>query len=262
MIKFLKWWYTNSEGREYMTFTGCSQEDYIVVIITAILSAIIVIVYFMISYVAKKHSKNYPNSITKKYLNEIHKVFAFCALTGYGYLILSVFINPYKLRIVLLLILIIYSIRLLKSIKKSKVIDRIFQGEELIKEKLESYRKLAIRFSTEEEDGLITIKELSEVPYNIWSEWVNGVRYKREKHPQKNVYFITEMDPLKTKEGIALFGTQWHDCIEILTVLKGHLMELKQEGKIYKEGETFTYKPMEKHKPGAKVFSKYGVEFK
>lgn len=262
MIEFLKWWYTNSEGREYMTFMGCSLQDTPVIIITCLLCAAIVIIYMLISYEANKHAHKYPDSITKKYLNQLHKVFAFCAFTGYGYIILSAFINPYKLRILLLSILIVWSIKFLKSIKKSNVIDRIYQGEALMKEKYENYKMLSTKFTNEDANGFITMESLAIVPYEIWSEWINGVRYRRIKHPEKEVYFITEMDPEKTKDKLAVFATQWHNCIEEVKVVKGHLIDLSQDSKIYTKGEIVRYDYMKRHKPASKVFAVYEVEFK
>lgn len=138
----INWWYTNSDGNEYMTFLGCALNDEWVVWTTLILCSAIVLTYLNIALESYNQGKQYPNSITKRYLLDKTFVFVFCALSGYGYTVLSAFVNPYKFRIVMLGGLLFWSIKLLKSLKRRNIIERIYEGEKLIEEKVQAYRKL------------------------------------------------------------------------------------------------------------------------
>ena len=84
-------------------------------------------------------------------------------------------------------------------------------------------------FRSDEGDGLITFNDLKSYPFDVVNDLGNGVSFYRSFHPEKPVYFITDMDPAK---GIlvdgkltAVFGKQWHDCREIVSVINGHLIE-------------------------------------
>lgn len=261
MTEFFKWWYTNNEGLEYMTLLGCSMNDLPIVILTCLLSFIVLYQYAIIGRNAYKEAKKHPNSVTKSYLLDKTNVFVLCAVTGYGYTILSAFVNPYKLRILLLIILILWTYRFIKSAKNTKVLQRIFEAEKVVEQKLRDYGEMKAKFSADEGDGLITYNELLQTKFNTWIDLGNGVRFMRVLHPEKPVYFITVMNPETSPNNIAEFGLQWHDCRENCGVLKGHLIDLYDEDKIYKEGDIAHYKAFKKHKPVAKVFSIYEVEF-
>lgn len=260
MINFFKWWYTNEDGNEYMTLLGCSLNDLWVVGITVVLCALIVINYMKIARESYKQAKNYESSLTKNYLMNMTYVFVFCALSGYGYTILSTIINPYKFRIILLFVLVVWSERLASSVKKNKIISRIFEGEKLAQQKLLDYEIMKMKFKEDEGEGLITKKELARAEYNVWIDLGNGVRFMRVYKENVPIFYITEMNPDNSPNKIAEFGSQWHDCFEGCKVIKGHMIDLVNN-KEYKEGETANYEPFEKHKPISKVFSIYEVVF-
>ena len=117
------------------------------------------------------------------------------------------------------------------------------------------------RFSGDQGKTMITYKELSEFEFETWFPVSCGVRFKRVKHATKPMYFITEMDPSKTENGIAEFGIQKHDCKEFCKVKEGHLIEILERSKYYSKGEKVIYPAFYRHKPSASIFSVYGVEF-
>jgi len=129
------------------------------------------------------------------------------------------------------------------------------QSETLIKDVLN-------RFSTDQGKTVITYEELSNIAFDVWLHPSPGVRFKRVKHPEKPVYFITEMRPEETDDNIAMFGLHQHDCKEICEVKEGHLIEMLERNKSYTEGDKVFYPAFYRHKPCAKTFSVYRVEFK
>ena len=264
MIDFIKWWYSNSDGNEYMTLLGCALNDVPIVIITLILCGGIVATYLQIAFESYKQGKEYPNSITKRYLLDKTFVFVFCALSGYGYTILSAFVNPYKFRIIMLAILLFASVRLLKSLKNKNVIERIYEGEQLIEQKLLHYKLTKERWGSDDDNAnnLIKYKDQLNIEFNKWIEATEGVKYMRVYHPDYECYFITEMNPQETKNGIASFALHWHDSFEYCHIKEGHLVEMTQNLKEYKKGETVVYEPFNKHKPVSTKFSIFEVGFK
>ena len=116
-------------------------------------------------------------------------------------------------------------------------------------------------FTTDNSEDMITFKQLSNFRFNEEFDLGNGVVFKRVKHPTKEVYFITEMDPLKSTKKIAEFGKQKHDCKELCEVLEGELIEIREGFKRYEKGDIVVYPKNFIHKPSSSVKSKYGVEF-
>lgn len=261
MIDFFKWWYTNEDGTEYMTLLGCSVNDLFIVVTTCILSAVVLYQYTIIGISAYAEARKHPNSVTKRYLIDKTNVFIICGICGYGYTILSAFINPYKLRILLLFILIVWTYRFIGSAKRTKVLRRILEAEQIVTKKLNDYTLIKSKFTSDDGDGLITFEELSTTQFNIWIDLGNGVKFMRIMHPTKPVYYITEMNPEESPNEIAEMGIQWHDCNEKCKVLKGHMIDAYDNARTYEVGETAAYNPLKKHKPLAKFKSIYEVEF-
>lgn len=119
---------------------------------------------------------------------------------------------------------------------------------------------IARNYKEDDGDSLITYSELEQVPIGTEVDLKNGVRFVREYHPEKKVYFITNMDPAVSLKKKAVFGKQWHDCIEIVDVLDGHMIEMISK-KTYKKGATVLFPRFLMHKPASKIRSKLGVEF-
>ena len=108
---------------------------------------------------------------------------------------------------------------------------------------------------------MITYKELSNLPYNVWFPVSDGVSFIRVKDLEASVCYISELDPSETKDGKPTYGNQEHDCKEIVLVEKGELIETYERHKRYEEGDKVLYPKNFIHKPYSKVLSRYRVEF-
>lgn len=247
---FFKWWITDSEGREYMTLIQCSWNDpvWIWLFITSLM---VVAIYLFIGHHSLMKARKYPNSLAKNYLRQKRLVFVFCACTGYLMVAISVFLNPYKLRVLLNLILFFWSYRFYESMKKSNVVEGIYKAELKIKELQEKLYTKLFQSNIKESIG-------SDV---IWSieldKWIplEGIRFKVIERDNNKAISITECDPEST------FGLHEHpDLKESVEVLQGHLID-NHNNRYAGEGETIKYKKGELHEPSVKVFSRYKVTF-
>lgn len=256
------WFYKNSEGIEYMNLLHCAMGDYWVAYSIGTLCIAVFLTYLLIARESYIQGKLYNSSITKTYLQNNVRVFILCGLT-YVFVALSLYINLYKLRLIVLGILLYYSILLYNSVKNRGVIARIYEGEKLIEQKLLHYKLTKDKWGNidDEGDNLIKYKDQLKVEFNKWIDVNNGVKYMRIYHPDYEAYYITEMNPEKTKSGIAYFSMHWHDSIEYCNIKEGHLIEMTRNFKEYEKGENVIYKPFEKHKPVANKFSIYEVGF-
>lgn len=113
------------------------------------------------------------------------------------------------------------------------------------------------------DDGryMISYEQLSTMSFNEWFDSGRGVKFMRVYNPDFKVYYITEMNPKDSPTGVAEFGIQIHNCDEECEVLEGHLIEKLDRDKEYPKGKTVYYPAYYKHKPLARVKSKYGVAF-
>lgn len=111
------------------------------------------------------------------------------------------------------------------------------------------------------ENSLISHEVLNAFDFDKWYNAGKGVRFKRIKDGKKPLYFITEMNPSLTDDGVARFGVQEHDCKEIVTIIKGELIEPFEQNKNYVKDEIVIYPENYKHKPFAREESVYLVEF-
>lgn len=125
--------------------------------------------------------------------------------------------------------------------------------------KLKTVEEMTAVFKSDNGDGLITLDELKSISFGEKTGF-NGVEYVRTFNPEKEVYFITDMNPDKAPDKFPKFGFQWHNCKEDCKVLAGHLIELTT-GRTYEAGETVRYNPFQVHKPASKILSKFGVHF-
>lgn len=109
---------------------------------------------------------------------------------------------------------------------------------------------------------IINWKTLSSLEYNKWHVLEGrGVRFKRIKHPTKECFYRTELDPKKSNKNCAYFGYQTHDCKEVGKVISGSLVELVENSKKYEAGDYFIYPANFSHKPKSWEKSVYEVEF-
>lgn len=122
-------------------------------------------------------------------------------------------------------------------------------------------KSLEIMFANDSIDH-IKWKDLITVEFDKWIVLENrGVRFKRVFHPDKECYFLTEMNPELSDKEYAYFGLQVHNCKELGDVEIGHVIELTENRKEYVKGDNFIFPKDFRHKPIAYIFSLYGVEF-
>lgn len=122
-------------------------------------------------------------------------------------------------------------------------------------------KSLEIMFANDNIDH-IKWEDLIDIEFDKWMVLENrGVKFKRVFHPEKECYFITEMDPELSNKKYAYFGLQVHNCKEIGEVLEGHLVELTENRKEYVVGDIFIFPKDFRHKPISYINAKYGVEF-
>lgn len=255
MNDFLNWWYTDQNQVDYMTFLECSNYDLTIVVIpTIILSFLVIYLYFSISYYARKRAKEYPESTTKSFLKQMMNVFLFCAITGYGYTILSVFINPYKLRVLLLGILVFWTYRFLQSLKKNSYIERIYEGELALKQKMKEYEKLSQRFNDRRTKQHISEEMLRKAPFKVWVGVNDKVRYRKIEQSAKEIVFETEIQPGGT------FGIHDHDMYESCYIEQGVLKD-RETRKIAFQGEKMDFFPYEAHEPYSDIYTRLKVSF-
>lgn len=131
----------------------------------------------------------------------------------------------------------------------------------LNKSLIELQNAIDIFSGKDEKNSLISFESLSGFEFDKWYDASNGVRFKRIKDDNKPVYFITEMTPNKSEDGVARFGIQEHDCKEVVQIVKGELIEPFEQYKKYSVKDTVIYPQNYKHKPYATVDSTYLVEF-
>lgn len=233
----MNWFYTNSEGLQYMTLLGCSINDLWVVILLATLCCYVVYQYFDIGIFHYSKFKNYPNSITKSYLLQKINVFAFCAISGYGYRVLSVFVNPYKILIILLIILCFWTYRFRKSMRKTDVIDRIFENEQKIKD-LE--RSVVASTLAAKQIRLKVNQDINQESMFISFDTIKDsfpVGSKQKMGDGKLIYgldyFENDLMRVIVLRGFMPKGTSYswnhHDCDEYIFSVSGDANETKQD---------------------------------
>lgn len=147
-----------------------------------------------------------------------------------------------------------------QKLKKEAVQREYAEGEKL--QLLDSeIKEILNTFKNNDGSAMVTYESLSRMEFDKWFDLENGVKFMRIEHPTKEVFFITEMNPEESSDGIARFGKQEHDCKEICVVTSGELIETYEMCKHYDVNETVIYPAYYTHKPIAKIKSTYEVEF-
>lgn len=125
------------------------------------------------------------------------------------------------------------------------------------KERLERKEKiehLTDIYKQNEAEETITYEALKmlEISERVGSE---SVEFEKVSEDDCRMVFLTFM-----MDG-GSFGLHKHDCVEIVKVLKGSLIEKTRGYKVYNTGETVIYSAFEEHKPYATENSTYEVTF-
>ena len=236
--EFFKWWYTGEHGI-YMTLMGCSKEDTIVVICILLSCVGVIIQYSDISIRHFINARKYPSTKLSKYFLGITEVFTFCLLAGYGYRILSIWVNPYKLLVLLLICLNIVTYRFRQSNKGLNVFHRIHELETQFGDLKNSVAKKAasltidLFFSTGKGIQFIPFTSLNKIQYDIPFD-------SDGNHVITNIRKNIGMPCFVAESIICANGyipPHQHDGDKLLTCIKGAFFDNKT-GSWYKEGET------------------------
>ena len=238
MSEFFKWWYTDSNGNEYMSLMHCALNDYWV--IGLILLGCLCIVY-QYGAIARKHFLNaskYPKSKLSEYFVRLTKVFAFCLITGYGYRALSVYVNPYKLLVLLLVILNYYTYRFRVSYKGLDVFHRINELETKFGQVKDEIEKITDSITINLFTGT---KKIQFIPYSVLEPILFNTPFDSDGH---GMIINTRLDiglPCFVAESVlkpnSYVEPHQHDTDKVLTCVKGSFYDSRTD-KWYKEGET------------------------
>jgi hypothetical protein len=249
MNNFFKWWYTNNDGLEYMTVLGCSMNDMPVIVILGVLLVCVMLQYADVSWHNYSISRKYENSNTKRYLLYFTLVFVFCSIAGYGYRLLSNWVNPYKLLILILIILNTVTFYFRKYMKRTRAVENLFEAEKQIAYKFDKLideleKKVLESFSNKNAE-MITYDELKQLEIGKKYPVNDKVFFIPIDLSGEVLHIITEVKP----DG--WFGAQVHDCYEMCETYRGELIRNKGVLKGIKQGEKTVFKPNEIHHPGS-----------
>lgn len=173
--KLYKWLYTSKQGSEYMTFWECSFGDKLLVISTGIMCGLVLFKYTQIAYDSWMKGKDYRESSTRKYHMALMSVFIACAITGYGYTILSIWFNPYWLRLILLIYLFWQAQKMYRQQVLNTSLEKIYKMEVELSEKykVQAAKKTLLLdlfkdriLGEENEVSYITWDQLKDVEYD------------------------------------------------------------------------------------------------
>ncbi len=256
MEDFFRWFITDANGNEYMTLLGCSRNDYPVAITLGVVSLIIMIQYAAVAYYNYKKASKYKKSVTKSYILNKVSVFMVCGLTGYGFTILSLFVQPYKLKIIFLLALSIITQRFIIRLKKNNALERIYEGEIALNNKIKEAKEMLVKFRKKTLSSVywndLYIREM-----NMWYHMSSKVRFKKVYQDTTKMIWITEIEPGGE------FGEHDHpDCIEVAEVVSGVLLDKNFPDLIVNKGESKIYKIGEPHTPYSDVKTELKITFK
>jgi hypothetical protein len=101
----------------------------------------------------------------------------------------------------------------------------------------------------------INFDDLSLLEVGIRNEISEGVFFEKTYGDDDKIVLLTYMQ----KGGS--FGVHSHDCVELVKILKGNLIERERGYKNYNKGEMVIYAPNEVHRPYATEDSLYEVFF-
>ena len=259
--KFIEWWYTDSNGVEYMNFEHCSNGDMVLIIYTGVMATAVLFVYTLISRESYTKSRQFESNPSRKYLRDMINVFILCGVTGYGYTIMSIWVNPYKLRVLLLCILFYHSLKLYRSMRSSRAIERIMQAEVNLANDiarltaLELSLKKRFQADPDKKASLIKYNELNGLELGKEVEGDDGIVYSLTDSDEDELSFITTM-----KDG-SEFGQHFHDCGETCHVLEGTLVS-PLSGKRIEKGGNIYFPAGKIHAPYAEGEVKLLVIFK
>lgn len=237
MIDILNWFNTSANGHPYMSLLHCSWNDVVVVTLLVLLRFGIVYQYGDIAIKDFVNYKKYPSSRLSRYFLEKTKVFIFCLLAGYGYGLLSTIYNPYKLLIVLLVILNYVTYKFRTSFKNLDVFYKIHQLEERFSPTIKEIEKIqkSIVLNLFKGSGIvkmINFETLDKIEYNKpFDSDGNGVIINTRINEE--IPGFTSTSVMKANSYVK---KHQHDTDKILKCIKGKFYDSNTQ-KWYNEGE-------------------------
>lgn len=237
MLKFLEWWYTDNNGNEYMSLLHCALNDKFVVYSILVLCLGIVYQYGDIAYRHFINYKKYPSSKLSEYFIGKTKVFVVCLIAGYAYRILSIWVNPYKLLILVLAVLNLYTYRFRSAHKELNVFYEIHELERkfggLRKEITKIQKSIIINlFGSTDKIKMIPYSELNKIeigqPFDS-----DGSGTIENTRIEIGVPCFSSTSVMRANSYIE---PHQHDTDKILKCVKGAFYDNNTE-KWYKEGE-------------------------
>lgn len=238
-----------------MTLWECSREDLWVIIGLAFFSLMVCVQYSRVAWHNYKKARKYPNSNTKKYLLYKVWVFVFCALTGYGYTILAITVQPYKLKLIFLGLVAVLTELFIRYMKRTNVVDRIYKAEESLKEKYEKalkFEEIVSRNFKQDVGEVISYETLKGLVEGKWYDGPKGIRFRGIDLESDILHFKT------TIEAGSYFSIHAHDCYEKCHIIKGELYR-NRKGRVF--SKYAYYEPLEFHSPGAEEYTELDVYF-
>ena len=101
----------------------------------------------------------------------------------------------------------------------------------------------------------INFSDVSLLTIGSRNEVSEGVYFEKTYDDREKIILLTYME----KGGS--FGVHSHDCVEVVRILKGNLLERERGYKTYNKGDVIIYAPDEVHRPYATEDSLYEVIF-
>jgi hypothetical protein len=256
-INFLNWWNKDSNGHDYMTLLQCAMDDTLVVSFVFLGCLGVVLQYADITIKNYKQYKDYPDSKIAK--NSIHLVgvFAICLVTGYLFRMLSVWINPYKLLVLLLVILNVVTYLFRKSSKDLNIYYEIHQLETKFKDQKDKIKSISESitinlFDSDNDMQHIPYDVLDAIDYNspFYSDETETLLNTRDRDQEPHFYAYSKGDP-----NGRFLKKLTHDTKKYLTCVEGSFFE-ENTNKWYNVGDTLIVEPFDWH---LIVYGKEGV---
>lgn len=113
-----------------------------------------------------------------------------------------------------------------------------------------------LNYFDKDSDDLISFDDLRFFDIGKRVSVNDRVDFEKTEQTEDSITFLTYM------QNGGSFGLHSHDCMEIVNIIKGDLIEKERGYKVYSEGQQVAYAVGEKHRPYATKNSVYEVIFK
>lgn len=247
-LNFFNWWNTDANGHSYMTLMECAVNDWPVVALVFLGCLFIVLQYGDITIKNLKQYKKYPSSKIAKYSIHMVGVFAMCLVAGYLFRILSIWVNPYKLLVLLLLVLNVVTYLFRKSSKGLNIYYEIHELECKFKDSKTKINTLTKHinlnlFDSETDLQHIEYCTLDKIEYDMpfYSDDTEDLLNTRDRKGEPHFYAVSTGNP-----NGAYTKRLTHDTKKYLTCMDGSFYD-KHTDRWYEKGDTLILEPFNWH---------------